>query len=404
MNYAAMLLGWLMLQAAWQSAAVAAFLALSLRWSSGSPAARRYRWSALHLAGILAAVALAGIVSHASIAGALSSGIRHMAPVRFSAMEDRAWPWLQVAGWIWLAGIVAFQALLAACWVRLQLFVRQAAAAPPATVALVEELSRDAGLLADPEVRCAAIDSPMTAGCRPAFLFVPHAFAEMWTAAEQRALLAHEIAHVESRDYARKLLHLWAASLVWWHPATWMVCARIRHERECSADERAIQLTGSAAPLARALVRLAEPRSNWLAAAAASGDLADRIGRLARRPVSTPRRLPLHALAAIALIAVTIVFSSAAAHRGSLARAYASSAAAPPTLIEFHAQDPAGTFLVKMVRGRVLSIDLGADPVPLARIRQTGATVQVLGDSGREVLRLEVDPRGGLFWNARQRS
>jgi len=198
-----------------------------------------------------------------------------------------------------------------------------------------------------------------------------------------------------------------ALSLLWWHPAAWMIYARIRRERECSSDEMAVRLTGSAAPLARALYRLADwsATTDPVLIGARSSGLTDRIARLtAPKQQVRGRALPLVGGATIALIAAAVAGSSAGSRREALTRAYAASAVAPPTIFTFHAHDPAGTFLVRMVRGRVTSIDLGPDPVPPGRIVQSGDTVQVLGEGGRELLRIEVDPRGALRWNARRAS
>ena len=55
MSYVVQLLGWLVLQVAWQTLAVALVLFSSLRFMRGASAARRYRCAELHLAGALGA-------------------------------------------------------------------------------------------------------------------------------------------------------------------------------------------------------------------------------------------------------------------------------------------------------------------------------------------------------------
>jgi hypothetical protein len=248
----------------------------------------------------------------------------------------------------------------------------------------------------------------MVAGERPAVLVVPRAFGEAYPQAEMRALLAHELAHIVRRDYSRNVLQLLAMSLLWWHPGAWLIYARIRHERECASDEHALRHTCSATSLARALFRLAEApiAVEAVAVTAGSSGLADRISRIAEPDECRGRsRIPHFLAASFAVLAVVIMGSSFAASKSdSLTCAYASSAAGPNTVFTIHAHDPAGSFVVKMVRGRVLAIELGQEPVPSDRLVQSGRMVMVMGAAGREVLRFEVDPRGGLRWMPRRAS
>jgi beta-lactamase regulating signal transducer with metallopeptidase domain len=271
---------------------------------------------------------------------------------------------------------------------------------------MVEEMSFEIGLSHPPRVRSAEIHSPMVAGCRPAFLVLPRAFGETHPPNEMRALLAHELAHILRRDYSRNALQLFVASLLWWHPGVWFIFGRIRHERECASDEQAVRLTGSATSLAKALFRLADASvaTESVAIAADSSGLFDRMLRMSE-PQRPPAQETISPFLAGAFVALTIgvVTVSATASRGeALTRAYAASPAGPPTVITIRAEDPAGTFLVKMVRGRVVAIEMGQKPIPSDRVVQRGDTVKVVGQAGQELLRLEIDPRGGLRWRPRR--
>lgn len=110
---------------------------------------------------------------------------------------------------------------------------------------------------------------------------------------------------------------------------------------------------------------------------------------------------PAGALALLTLFAVAV--SATASRRECITRAYAASPFGPPTVFTIHAHDPAGTFLVKMVRGRAVAVQIGQQPVPPRQVLQRGTRVIILGDAGRELFRFQVDPRGGLFRKARPR-
>jgi beta-lactamase regulating signal transducer with metallopeptidase domain len=72
------------------------------------------------------------------------------------------------------------------------------------------------------------------------------------------AILAHELAHLESHD------GLWfpvvglIESVFWMQPFNHWVSARYRQSAELACDERAVELTGAPMDLARALTRMAE--------------------------------------------------------------------------------------------------------------------------------------------------
>jgi beta-lactamase regulating signal transducer with metallopeptidase domain len=409
MSYLAELLGWVAFQVAWQALVLALLLLVSLRSMRGAPATRRYRCGVLHLFGALGAIALSLTVSYTSVAATASVAPGHyLWASGMLVMHSQAKPFLQAMGWIWLAGIVIAQVALVGRFLRLRRFMRGAAPAPVELAAMVEEMSLESDLSCRPVVLCADIRSPMVAGRRPAFLVVPRAFGETHPPAEMRALLAHELAHILRRDYSRNILQLFAVCLLWWHPGAWLMYARIRHERECASDEHAVRLTGSAASLGNALFRLADASIATESAgiAANSSGLLDRILRISEpqhRPVGD-RTPPWLACTFVVLAIMIVTASSAASHAEALTRGYAASTFGPSTMFTIRAQDPAGTFLVKMVRGQVVAVELEQKPVPFDQVLQRGDTVRVVGHAGQELLRLEVDPRGGLHWLPRRGS
>ncbi|UOQ78202.1 hypothetical protein MUN84_06305 [Hymenobacter sp. 5516J-16] len=73
------------------------------------------------------------------------------------------------------------------------------------------------------------------------------------------AILAHELAHVQRRDYLMNLLQSVAETLFFYHPAVWFITACLRTERENCCDDAATALVGgNPLTVARALAALAE--------------------------------------------------------------------------------------------------------------------------------------------------
>ena len=179
MSYAAQLLGWVALQAAWQTFAIALLLLLSLRLMQEASAARRYRCAVLHLVGAIGAVALSLIASHASVA--VRPGPAPASDLWVGWLPglcDRTRPLLAAVAWIWLGGIAIAQASLAVRFLRLRRFIRETASAEPAVAAMVERMSFDIALSRPPQVSCSDVRSPMVVGRRSTFLIVPRAFGE----------------------------------------------------------------------------------------------------------------------------------------------------------------------------------------------------------------------------------
>ena len=58
------------------------------------------------------------------------------------------------------------------------------------------------------------------------------------------ALVAHELAHIKRHDYLVNLLQSAIETLLFYHPAVWLLSRRIRHERELCCDDMAIAACG----------------------------------------------------------------------------------------------------------------------------------------------------------------
>ncbi len=133
-------------------------------------------------------------------------------------------------------------------------------------------------------------------------------------AAERRALLAHERAHLEGRHHLLRTAAAVGSAL---DPVLSGVPAAVRFATERSADEHAVHEVHDRAVVARALARtsLLARRSRAALAVAAMGaagpDVVERVGALARPPVPSRPGLVTAVSCAAALLLVGAVATSA---------------------------------------------------------------------------------------------
>ena len=96
-----------------------------------------------------------------------------------------------------------------------------------------------------------------------------------------RAVIAHELAHIQRLDAFVNLFQIAVESLLFYHPAVWWLGKRIREERENCCDDTAVVVCGSPVRYAHALARMAESRvTPQLVMAANRGPVAARVARL----------------------------------------------------------------------------------------------------------------------------
>ena len=95
----------------------------------------------------------------------------------------------------------------------------------------------DADIRISPEV-----SSPVTFGALHPVILVPAHFADL-PAPMQRAILCHEILHIERRDWLFTMAEELVRALFWFHPAIWWVLGQIHLTREQAVDRRVIDLT-----------------------------------------------------------------------------------------------------------------------------------------------------------------
>jgi bla regulator protein BlaR1 len=105
-------------------------------------------------------------------------------------------------------------------------------------------------------LRTAGDTMPLAAGIRQAFIVLPEV-ADTWPEDRRRAVLLHELAHVERHDCLTQTLAALACAVYWVHPGVWWIATRLRAERELACDDRVLSAGENAREYAGHLLELA---------------------------------------------------------------------------------------------------------------------------------------------------
>ena len=81
--------------------------------------------------------------------------------------------------------------------------------------------------------------------------------ADAWPEDRRRAVLLHELAHVERHDCLTQTLAAVACAVYWVHPGVWWIAMRLRAERELACDDRVLSAGENAREYAGHLLELA---------------------------------------------------------------------------------------------------------------------------------------------------
>jgi TonB family protein len=209
--------------------------------------------------------------------------------------------WGRVAILTIAAGAVARLLWIAAGFVKLRRL--RAGAGPIVTSALVTELQTTLGTRA--EVRYAArLEYPVTFGVRRPIVLLPDLLRTR-PGDIQRAVLAHELLHVQRGDWGWLVVEEIARAALWFQPAAWWLISRIQLAREEVVDDLTVMVTGRRRTYVEALLAFADPTSLAPTAAfARRRHLFRRIGLVSREVHMSSRRIVTSCAAMAAMIAV----------------------------------------------------------------------------------------------------
>lgn len=219
-------------------------------------------------------------------------------------LESALRPYLPALVGLWALGSLVMGLRLGGGWLQIQAWRNQARPAPEPWEAAFLALAQRMGLRRPPRLAISeALSTPLSFGLWRPIVLVPAALLTGYPPAFLEALLAHELAHVQRRDYLVNLLQSQVEVLCFFHPVVWWLSHRIRTEREQLCDDRAVQATGEPRRLALALNALddLQPHLTALALAARGGNLMHRIQRLVKPLHTSPASFGWVAPALLAL-------------------------------------------------------------------------------------------------------
>ena len=155
-----------------------------------------------------------------------------------------------------------------------------------------------------------AIAQPVTFGVRHPQVLLPRSFFDLPVDA-QRAVVCHELLHVERRDWLWILAEQLVQAVFWFHPAIWWALGRVRVSREQVVDAAVLDRTGARAPYLQALAGFAAVARSVSVAVpfVRQHDLVERIRALMHRESVSKRRTRM----SMALVPILIAGSGLAA-------------------------------------------------------------------------------------------
>jgi hypothetical protein len=174
-------------------------------------------------------------------------------------------------------------------------------------------------------VESRAVSVPVMVGWLKPVILLPAVAVTGLTPTQLEALIAHELAHVRRHDYFVNLLQAAVETLLFYHPAVWLVSKQVRAEREHCCDDLVVGLCDRL-DYVSALTDLAAMSVPKTALAATGGSLLTRVQRIlgAGDRTASPGGAWIPALVAMLVlgaIAPALTSSGGADHVGTVSQA-----------------------------------------------------------------------------------
>lgn len=240
------------------------------------------------------------------------------------------------------------------------------------------------------------VASPLALGCRE--LCLPERALTALADDELKAVVAHEVAHLERSDAFWLGVVAVLQCTMFVQPLNFTARRRLRDIAEYLCDDRAAQVASPVA-FASALATVAAWTASQrpLEALAMIGQESLALRRVRRVLDGRGSGRALGAGAILLLWVVPLAGIGLFGPRVGISQA-------PGGRYTITAFDDAGPFTVTLERGRVLAATMDGHPIPGLAITQVGPQVRIGDPAGRIPLQLTLTAQGGLAWKSRPRS
>jgi beta-lactamase regulating signal transducer with metallopeptidase domain len=165
---------------------------------------------------------------------------------------------------VWLLGMLAVLANWQLRRWRLAQSLRVESATPERVAELFAELQRQLGFKRQiPLIVSARIAEPGVWGIWRPIVVLPPGLDERLDDDELRAVLMHELFHIEQRDNLLSTVQMIICALFWFHPLVWLIDRKLMGECELMCDEKVIRFGGEAESYAAGLWKVVQHGLGW---------------------------------------------------------------------------------------------------------------------------------------------
>ncbi len=258
---------------------------------------------------------------------------------QLSRAAEPAMPWIVL---LWAAGVLVLSARQIYAWIAAQWLTQLAVT--PAGDEMRDSLARLARALAVSRpvrlLESALVRVPTVIGWLKPVILLPVGLVAAMTPQQVQAILAHELAHIRRYDYLVNLLQSLAETLLFYHPAVWLISRRVRGERENCCDDLALAAGAERVCYAESLLHVARAsaasRRPLAAAALGAADRPSALRKRITRMLGGEQHRPLRGSWPLAAAALAICIATAGilncAHRPAATAESVTSADAGPAI------------------------------------------------------------------------
>ncbi len=161
-----------------------------------------------------------------------------------SGIQTQGIDWPTLVGCTWCSGIIVLGLRRVRRILRFKRFLRRSQPPAPAMLDMAEGIAKRLGLRRVPPIRMLPICvSPLVWSLDgKARVFLPSELFERLGTPAQKAILAHELAHVRRKDHWVRLLEVVITTLFWWHPVVWWAARRLQELEDQCCDRVVVDL------------------------------------------------------------------------------------------------------------------------------------------------------------------